>query len=118
MTPIFPDIATPLRTHIAEFGFSLLSRQARKVRNLRDRRRIPFTCERVGLRRVEAHGQIEGSLRRWQPVRLTVLAGALVLDLNVSGYHGKAVEAVRVARPASIISSARASSAGGTQPTS
>ena len=54
-----------------------------------------------------------------------VLAGALVLEIECEpsvgivferhpATHGKAVEAVRVARPASIISSARASSAGGT----
>ena len=61
-------------------GVSLLSRQARKVRKLRDRRRIPFACEGLGLRRIEAHGQIEGSPRRRQLVRLTILAGALVLE--------------------------------------
>ena len=36
-----------------------LHRQARHLES-RDRRRIPFAGKRLGLRRIEAHGQIKG----------------------------------------------------------
>ena len=48
-----------------------------------DRRRVPLACKRLGLRAIEPHGHIEPSLRRRQPVGLLVLAGALVLEIEV-----------------------------------
>ena len=45
-----------------------LGRNAHRCLRLHDRRRIPFAGQRFRLRRVEAHRQIERSLRRGKPV--------------------------------------------------
>src|ERR1700732_1415896 len=47
------------------------------------RRRIPLAGERVELRDVEAHCQVEWPLRRGKPVGLFVLSWALVLEVEV-----------------------------------
>ena len=84
----------------------LLSDQAWKSLRPRDRRRVPFAGKRLGLRGVEAHGQIEGAFRRRQPVGFLVLARALVLEIEIERAVGvvferhpaadrEAIEAVR-----------------------
>src|SRR5215831_15009705 len=50
--------------------------------NFYDRRGIPKSGERLGLRRVEPHGQIEWPLRRRQPVTLPIAAGIFILEIK------------------------------------
>src|ERR1700730_5418077 len=61
----------------------LLSRQAHRCLRLHDRRGIPFPGQRLRLRAVEAHGQVEGSLRRRKPVGFHVLARTFVLEVKI-----------------------------------
>jgi hypothetical protein len=61
----------------------LLSNQAWKTLRPHDRRWIPLAGERVGLRTIKAHGQIERSLRCGEPVDLFVRPWALVLEVEV-----------------------------------
>jgi hypothetical protein len=63
--------------------FSLFGQGVGRNRNLYDRRRTPFSGERGRLRRVKAHGQVEWSFRRRQPVGFLVLARAFVLEIEV-----------------------------------
>ena len=58
-----------------------LGRYAYRCLRLHNRRRIPFAGQRFRLRRVQAHRQIEGSLRRGKPVGFEFLAGARVLEI-------------------------------------
>src|SRR6267378_5498662 len=62
---------------------TLLSRLTHRRLHLRDRRRIPFAGERLRLRSVQAHGQIERSLRGGKPVGFHVLSGTFVLEIEV-----------------------------------
>ena len=48
-----------------------------------DRRRVPFTRQRIALWRIEPHGQVEGSPWRWKPICFHVRAGTLVLEINI-----------------------------------
>ena len=63
----------------------LLRRQQRGRGCLCRRRRVPFTGQRIALRCIETHGEVERPFRCRQPVRLLVGAGALVLEIEVEG---------------------------------
>src|SRR5258708_14590236 len=60
-----------------------LSRLPHRSLHPRDRRRIPPSGERLALGAIQAHGQIEPALWRRQPICFVVLAGALVLEIEV-----------------------------------
>src|SRR5882672_766539 len=62
---------------------TLLSRQTYRCLRLHDGRRIPFAGKRLGLRRIQAHGQIEWCLWRGKPVGFQVFSRALVLEIEV-----------------------------------
>jgi hypothetical protein len=70
---------------------ALLSRQAGKHLQLRDHRWVPLAGERLSLRGVEAHGQIEGPCRGRQPVGFLVLTRAFVLEVNIERAVGVAL---------------------------
>src|SRR5580700_9269057 len=76
-----------------------------KQKRLGARRRVPLAGERVRRRTIEAHGQIERSLRRGEPVDLFARPRALVLEIEIKRAvqviferhptaHREAVEAV------------------------
>ena len=44
------------------FSYPLLRRQGRDFLGLHDRRRIPFSSKRFGLRSIEAQAEVEGPL--------------------------------------------------------
>src|SRR3984957_496381 len=55
----------------------------RRLWRLLHRRRAPFSREHIGPGTINAHGQVECALRCWKPIGLLVLAGALVLEIEV-----------------------------------
>src|ERR1700687_4033388 len=61
----------------------LLSRQTHRSLRIHDGRGIPFSGQRLRLRTVEAHGQIEGYLTRRKPIGFLVLARVLVLEVKL-----------------------------------
>src|SRR4051812_16747226 len=84
----------------------LLGRQGRRGLDRRYRRWVPIAGERLRLRRVEPHGQVERTFRGGKPVYFLVLARSLVLNVQVEravgpvpeghpAAHREAVEAVR-----------------------
>src|SRR5262249_36368287 len=72
----------PRRFERSDWPADLLAAQAGCCRGARHRRRIPFAGQRLRIRCVEPHGQVEASLRRREPVGLLVLAGILVLNVE------------------------------------
>ena len=60
-----------------------MRREAWACLDLGNWRRVPFARERIALWGIEAHGQIERSLRRRQSVCLLVRARALVLEIKI-----------------------------------
>jgi hypothetical protein len=61
---------------------ALLSRPARGRLSPRDRRRVPFTRQRIALWRIEPHGQIKWSLWRWKPIGFHVRAWTFILEIK------------------------------------
>jgi hypothetical protein len=61
----------------------LLGPLARTRVDFLDRRRVPFTRQRIAFWRIEPHGQVEGSLWRWKPIGFHVRVGTLVLEINI-----------------------------------
>jgi hypothetical protein len=73
---------------------------------LHDWRRVPFAGERVGLRGVKTHSQVERSLRRGKPVGFLVGTRTFILEIEVERAirvdlerhpitNGKAIETIR-----------------------
>src|SRR5262245_44615630 len=60
-----------------------LSRQADCRLRPYDRRGIPFSGQRLRLRAVKAHRQVEGSLRCRKPIGFLVLSRTLVLEVDI-----------------------------------
>jgi hypothetical protein len=83
----------------------LLGRNAHRCLRLDNRRGIPSAGQRLGLRRVQAHRQIEWRPRRGKPVGFELLAGTVVLEVKIErtvrivferhpAAHRKAVQSV------------------------
>ena len=100
----------------AAVSFQLLGRQAWQSLDLCDRRGTPFTGERLGLRAIEPHSQVKGSLRCGKPIGFLVLSRTLVLEIEVKRAIGvdlewhptsdcEAVQAVSDLKPLRVIES-------------
>ena len=72
--------------------FELLCLKRCRPLNFLDGRRIPFASQRLGLRAIETHAQVERPLRRGQPVGFLILAPAFILEIRIE----RAVCVVRI----------------------
>src|SRR5882672_6104295 len=76
----------------AAVPLQLLDGQTRQALHPCDRRRAPFTGERLGLWTIEPHGQVERGLRRGKPIGFLVLSRALVLKIDIERAIGVGLE--------------------------
>src|SRR5215510_14775198 len=60
----------------------LWATQAGRSRNARHCGRIPLASQRLRLWCIKAHGEVERSLWRWQPVGLSILARIFILEVQ------------------------------------